>query len=423
MVRIASIGNARYVWGLTWVDSDARKPAQAAKLLLDPAEEWLYIGSETVDGRLTFGYAPHPEDKGKGRLYSYAHSLSQVAEDGIYVAPIGDDHSWYVVVSQGSVVPDTDAIESNDEALAKVLGLREAFDLPVMVAEGFSVGIPVDGTFDVESVEGGAGRVALSKVGGTGQAKKLAVLAILVVLVAGGAWFALRKDEPPELVDQSAEQAAQLRAHYLSSIREELAKIPWDGSWAGSAAQTALVELPEVYAGWELREATCVPSDCTGIYVPGDEGPFSLSMLESRFPEGWVTRGAIAGEVQVTVPLDVGLGLTWEDDMILGGYTHGLHLTDLIGALPARLPGIELDGAVRQDDLRAARSGPVEAQSIFKEQIALGARERLNPRRVNYVAAELAQAGFAPMVLTYTTGIGSSQPIWSLTVARISGAH
>ena len=423
MVRIATIGRTRYVWGLAWVDSDSRKPAQAAKALLDPKEEWVYVGSETVDGRLAFGYAPKPTDEGKGRLYSYAHSLAQVAEDGIYVAPIDDDHCWYVVVSQGSVVPDTDAIEDTDEALAKVLGLREAFDFPVKVAEGFSVGIAVDGTFDVDSVEGATGQVALSKIGGSGQAKKLAVLAALVVLVGGGAWFALHKDEVPVVVDHSAEQAAQLRANYLESIRGELVKIPWDGSWARAAAQAALSELPEVYAGWALREVECVPSGCTGIYVPGNDGPFSLSMLESRFQQGWLTRGAVAGEVQVTVPLDVGMGLTWDDDMILGGYTHGLHLTDLIGALPARLPGIELDGPVRQDDLRAARAAPIEAQTILKEQIALGARERLNPRRVNYVAAEMAQAGFSPMALNYTTGAGSSQPVWSLTVARITGAH
>lgn len=423
MVRIATIGRTRYVWGLTWVDSDAQKPAQAAKILLDPKEEWLYVGSETVDGRMTFGFASPPEEKEKGKLYSYAHSLAQVAEDGIYVAPIGDDHTWYVVVSQSSVVPDTDAIEDNDEALAKVLGLREAFDLPVMVAEGFSVGIPVDGTFDVENVEGASGRVALSKVGGAGQAKKLAVLVALVALVGGGAWFALHEDEPPMVVDRSAEQAAQMRANYLASIREELTQIPWEGGWVQRAAQTALTELPEVYAGWALREVTCLPTNCTGTYEPADEGPFSLSLLESHFPKGWVLRGAVAGEVRVSVPLDVGMGLTWTDDMIISGYVHGLHLTDLIGALPARLPGLELDGAVSLDNLSTARAAPVEAQALYRQEFAIGAREMLNPRRINYVAAELAEAGFAPMKLTYTTGLGSSQAIWSLAVARITGEH
>lgn len=423
MTQIASIGKHKFAWGLLWASVDETSPAKAAKQVLDPAQAWLYTSLPSDDGRLTLGYTDIPDGAGRGKVYSYAAALAQVAGAGIYVAPIGDDQLWYVVLAHGSVVPETDTIERTDEALGKVVGLREAFDLPVRVAEGFAVDIPTDGTFDAQSVLAAQKLKPLVQLGGESKLKTAVVLGLLAAFVGGAGWWMLAPEDQPVFVDNSAHVEREARANYLAAIHGELQGIPQDAGWVSLAARKVLGELPEVYAGWVLHEAVCLPSGCRGTYRPSEEGPFSLAVFEAHFPDGRVERGEIAGEVQVSLPLEVDVGLEWSDDMIEGGHTYGDHLTDVIGALSMRMPGMELDGRVIQENLNARHAAPGAMAQLNKEQFAVGTRERVDPSRVHYTAAALAKAGFAPTALNFNTGLGRAQAVWSVAAVRVSGEH
>lgn len=424
MTQVANIGKQKFAWGLSWASVDEKSPAKAAKKILDPAQAWLYTSVPSDDGRLAIGFTDKLDEIGRGKVYSYAAALAKIAEEGIYVAPIGDDHLWYVVIAHGSVVPETDAIEPADEALGKIMGLREAFGLPVRVAEGFAVSIPTDGEFDSQSVLAAHPIKPLTRMGGASKLKTAVVLALLAGFVGGAGWWMLGPEDEPIFVDNSAQLEREARARYLSAIQGELHAIPRDAGWVSRAARLAQAGLPEVWGGWVLHEVACVPGGCSGSYRPNDDGgPFSLSVFESRFKDGQVVRGDVAGQVTVNVPLDVAMGLQWTDDMIEGGYAHGEHLTDVIGGLSMRMPGMELDGQVIQSDLKALHAGPPAAANLSKEQFVVGARERVDPSRVNYTAAALARSGFAPVALNFNTGLGAAAPVWSITAVRITGDH
>lgn len=422
MVQIESLGKYRFAWGLTWVSVEATAPAKAARQRLDPGSEWLYTGHQSEDGRLAFGYTQRPKDVGKGKLYSYAQALAQVAEPGIYVAPLDGGRIWYTVITQGAVAPDTDAIEPAEAALIQVEGLREAFRLPVLVAHGFEVGIHPDQDFDPGIVLA-ADLTPLSSLGGVGKAKQLLTLGVLAALVGGMGYWMFGPEEPVAFDNSAAVEAEQTRLNYLAGVQSELATIPRDAGWVAAAARKTFAELPEVYAGWNLREVACLATGCRGIYQPVEDAPFSLSALEASFPEGRVVRGDAGAEVAVLVPLDVAVGLDWGDDMIESGFTHGQHITDVIGSLPTRVPGVSMNSNVQREELHVQLSAPAHFAPLVKEQFSVSGQGRMDPSRVNHAAAAFARAGFAPIGISYTTGVGSTQAGWAMALVRVSGEH
>jgi len=419
-VLVAAIDKYQFAWGLTWISSSGVSAKALAKERLDPAKKWVYSAIESPDGGMVLGYAEAPEGRAQ-KLYSYAGALAGVAGDGIYVAPAGDDDLWFAVIVGGSVVIDTDAILPTAEAVARIVGFGRAFAYPVLLAEGFDLPIEHSGTFDPDCVIHSPTLSPMVRTGGGETAGKVAILLVMLSALGGG-WYWHQSSSEFAGDDPAAAEAQAMRDAYFQSIQGELAAVPQHAGWAAAAVELADSTFPLARGGWHLQGVVCSPVRCDARYEKGADGtPSSVSHLAQGLGSAAVSVSEDMREVVASFPLTVPTGLSWDDSMIEAGYVAGAPLADVVGPLPLRISNVSLAAPPMRENLTQMFSAPPEFAPLYRESVRLQSPEQANGRKIRYLAARMAEAGFAPTRAAYTIG-SSSSAAWSIDFGRITGA-
>lgn len=374
-MEVVTYGKRKYVLGLRWVEADStRKPAAQVKAATDGAKS-VYVVQEGKDGRAVVGYGSAAK-LGAGALYSYAVTLASTGKDGIYAMPAGRGMLWYVVVSEGAVVPETDVLLAFEDGLSAIENMRSAFGLPVYY--GGKEPMPECEEFRPEVIAAAAMRQkALVQVGGA-QVGGALVLAGVVLGVIGGGWWLLHKRGPsPE--EQAAEQAAQVRAAYLAAMHAIVDATPQDSGWVQDALAQAQAHFPVAIAGWSRDGFACDVSACVATYSGGDIQQFAP--VAAAFGPRARLGADPTRQMTITLPLQTKLR-PWTDEQILAPAKWSRSLYDVAGVLPLHFDAKLASNPV-STDISTSLAPPPEAQPVFEDVLVL---KRDGP----VVAADLA---------------------------------
>ena len=362
-MEVVTYGKRKYVLGLRWVEADTtRKPAAQVKAALDGAKA-VYAVQEGKDGRAVVGYGAATK-VGSGALYSFAVTLAQSGKDGIYAMPVGRGMLWYVVVSDGAVVPETDVLLAFEDGLSAIENMRSAFGLPVFY--GGKEPMPECEEFRPEVIAAAAMRQKPLVQAGGAQIGGALVLAGVVLGVIGGGWWLLHKRGPsPE--EQAAQKAAQVRAAYLSAMHAIVDATPQDSGWVQDALTQAQAHFPVAIAGWSRDGFACNVSACVATYSGGEIRQFAP--VAAAF--GALARLGTDPTKQMTITLPLKTKTQpWTDAQILAPGKWPRSLYDVAGLLPLHFDA-KLAANPTSTDVSTSQSPPPEAQPLFEDVLVL----------------------------------------------------
>jgi len=287
-MRIITLEGKRYVAGMQWRDMHTLKPR-----LRDFAEVAQELGIKTQKPQGTFilgmsktnavvGIVDDSIDAGrKGKLLSLAGTLAAHLDDGIYVAPLGDNGEfWILAVVDSMVSPLTDQFVGPDmlegqiklvQSLLPDLNVHIEPDVPLTFLDGRE--------WDLSKALDKARPVPVTRLGSTVVNPLLLAGGVLALGLVGGGFFALM-DEPPKTGPSQAEIEAQQRAAYVASIQGyTMNALPLSGEWVHDALQSVDRRYPSERYGWVLEGVDCNPQGCGVIYTTDDEAPRSVESL------------------------------------------------------------------------------------------------------------------------------------------------
>lgn len=424
-MRLGTIGKRQFAFGLQWTELHDRVPAELAREALGTEIKGVYTTVKNKDDLTVVGYAETPEGgpSTKGALYSYAAALTAIGKDGIYVAPVNVDRLWYVVIADGLVVPGTDQVLEVQSALTAVASMRSSFDLPVYVADDAELAIADAQRFNTEQAIAKAKVKPLRRLAQSSQWLGIVLLILVLVGIGFGAWY-LFSDTPQEVVGPSAqEQAAELRAAYLVSVRGAVSTHPATGAWVTSAYRTAVKRLPPVIAGWRLEGVTCTPNGCSGTYVAVIGQPRAIAPVIKRFGKSAVAMLSDNNSMTVKITTPPVKRTQWTDNQILTPLPWPRAASDVAGRLPLYFADIALDGRISVVNLNTKFQAPLDANPLARETIAIKQASALEITQLNSVAAYFAQAGFVATALAASGGTGETPSAWRLEFQRLGGVR
>lgn len=422
---IESVGKRRYAFGLSWTER-SRKPGKpellAQRKALDPAGRSHYyacICASASGFRLGGGIST---TRVRGTVYSYAASIATRQPDGLYVVAIDDERAWFVVLSGGTVVPETDVIDTREAVLARVDGLRQVLGLTaeqIFAGEGLTIQGGSQAFDPMQAVLGLRKPVPLRALSTGVPWMPVAVAAAAVVIAMIGVKLYHRHEAAMAQAALSAKQRQQLIRSYHVAVQGALSSDPQDPQWVQAALQAAMDRLPPFLAGWHLSRVACVPAGCDGVYEHGQGlAPYALTPFQERF--GAVGMHPEGNALRVHLPL--GTSTVPVNDMLLRHppAERGVSMVDFVGESPLHVAGLSQPPVARAINLAMVDGGARVGYPAFMiETVTLQGQVPVVvslPSLLHW----LTPSGFAVTSLKYTTGYGNAGlTAWNVTAVRI----
>lgn len=410
-MRVEKIGRTRYALGLTWIALEQDQTPAEALEWIDHDDEPIHYVVTSSAAQASMGYAIGKLPK----VASYAAELASVAPSGIYVASLADGQWWYCVVSDGVVVPHTDRILSQQDAIEAVEHMRSNFGLELYSFGELRPGLPAH-PFDPEDAVAKASRRWLRRHGFRPVELLAPVLAFGVLAAAawGGYTMFLKKDAP------SATSPEEVRAQYLSALRAAFPQMPAQVTWPTRAFRAVRETFPAYADGWALDRIECDVNACVGTYTPV-KGGFWRSV--ERFHERGLTpeqTDAAAKAVRVSLPVN-GVLIAPTDEELMDFPALGAPLGDLVGIFPLRFAGVQVQDpqqtAIGADGVPA----PPDAKPLKLERLVLASNAVPDEARLRAVSAFWSDQAFRVTRIQASFGYGESPSGWKMELMRVRG--
>lgn len=392
-----TFGKRTYALGLRWVEGDpTRKPPAQVKEALGGGKA-LYCLQESSDGRVAIGFCDATKLPKTAR-YSFADAVAATGKDGIYALPVGRGGMlWYVVVAEGQVVPETDAVVPFEDGCSAIENLRAALSLPVYYSGAEALPMDATESFDPQGIATAARIKPLRTVGGS-QAGGALVLVLVLGGIGVGGWMVLHKGKP-SAAEVAAQQAQAVRDAYLSALHQQVDVLPADAGWVVDAWQASERAFPPAVGGWHRDGFACQPTGCAATYAAASA--WAMAPIDAVFG-----RSALLSADQKT--LVVNLPLTtktqaWTDAQLLAPIRWPRTPADTVGRL-AMQSLVTLEGAPTLTNLTEGQTAPPEAQSVLKDTITVKDASYVGATQLAGLTHFFAADGYAPVTLSVVDG-------------------
>jgi hypothetical protein len=405
-VRVVKLGKRQYAFELVWTPLEERNPSEAARTDI-PLEDEVESGNAPVWTSMSRGSGSGSSgvlgwgsiEPGMPRqVFSYAEALARNCESGIYVAPIDDEHIWYVVISDGMPVPGTDVARPNEQARQVISAMAQQHGLRVLTASGSDVFIPDSSEFDPER------SVARAKIStmrrATGSSKSLVAVAILCCVVIGFCVSVKMLFFPKKNVPDAATIAGQERAAYVAAAQGAMVArtLPADAGWAVTAFDRSKAAFLNGLGGMRLEHVVCDSVACTATYRPqAAEAPPLMEALKERV--GKRLRFDSTGAALLSIELPTVEKVLWDEARITDPVRDQTSAQQVAADTLANF--FAVDVALPELSEIARMPPNLGTAVIFIETLTVTARF---PEVVQLkgLAALYARADFVPVRLEYT---------------------
>lgn len=418
-MRIVQIGKRNFAFGLSWSDNFGDDAKEAIRDAMGEESAALYTvikaGKGAGDDVLGYVKGTH-----KGKLFSYAEAVAAAGHQGIYVADMGDDQVWWLIVKDGQVMAGTDRVLDKRDGLDAIESLRYAYpDLTVFASR---IDVRNASEFAIEALVASAKVKPLKRLGTENPILGVVVLLLVLAGVGYGGWYLFIREEKVE-VDPAAELERK-RKLYVAAAQSAVSSVPREAAWVVSAFDVSRTSFPEQIAGWALEGVTCQPAACTATYaVAKDAQGYAITPVWDAFGK---ERVSLMGDkksltVAQTLPAPEFIAYT-EQEVMQPPKTSG-RIIDTIGRLGMKFGDVRLDGDYKTENLHEANQAPPGTAPLYRETLALRNDEVLSDVRVRGLAAYLSEAQFVATSLNYSTGSGSIAPAWRIEWTRVHGGE
>lgn len=227
---------------------------------------------------------PAQKLKEKGRaFYSAAAIFAQAHPSGvqIYSQEFPGDDVWVVASHDGVVISDTDILLSKTEAEELVAEIKLRHALAVIVKSDFDAIMYLNVRTQLKPV-----RNALQKIP---TPIKFLIVTLLLLMVVDTSISEYKKYKIRKARELEASQFIDAHAEWEKKLNQWALTIKPDGRQGLIDVFFKMGSAPMKIGGWNISEATCLPSltgwDCNARYEAG-VGATNLSFQEN-LPEGW----------------------------------------------------------------------------------------------------------------------------------------
>ena len=287
--EIIEINGLEYVLGLVWCVLNEDTPQELAKTARHfSSHAAVTLGNPAVCA----GYAEKTISPGSLSAAAWLACTLPRDKTCIIVEHLDAERYWFAVVQDGIVYPDTDVLVQGQTMLRQQL--QPFIDKPDRIFFGSACETlsgdqttpqetRLDTLFDSQDRDADTlSHCRLRRVrGGMRSVKRISLLAVVVVSLAGVALFAARKDSPEVLLATEIEARRQMAKTQLRTLRQ--------ASLAGPNAQAfhdlvrrALQRMPFYVQDWQLGHVACEPEGCHWTWL-SETG--ALNTLEKRLQQ------------------------------------------------------------------------------------------------------------------------------------------
>jgi|GEM_PF-3840253 len=432
-MRIITLDGKHYVAEMQWRDIHTLKPR-----LRDFAEvaQELGIKPQKPQGTFILGMSKTNAVVGfvddsinvprKGKLLSLAGTLASHLDDGIYVAPLGNDGEfWVLAVVDSMVSPSTDQMVG-PEILESQIGLIQSLlpNLDIHLEQGVTLSVFDGHDWSLADAISKATPVPVVHLGKTGGSVSPLVLVggILTLGLIGGGLYVMM-DEPVKTGPSQAEIEAQQRAAYVASIQGyTMTVLPLTGEWVHEARMAVDRLYPVERYGWAFEGADCTTQGCTIFYTTDDKAPRSLDSLMASLgkPVETASLGTDGRTFQLAEPVKA-QGYVALDEMAINNLPEQVSIMQawerFIGLAPLRLPGIKTEKKGEIEDYSMLAPPPAGLPGVVKGTLAVSG---LDPQAIPSVMGHLAELPVTPSRLAWSYGLSQTPKAWRIELTYLA---
>lgn len=427
-MKIEKIGRTPFAFGMTWAEVDPQELKTVLEDLDEKAEVVHYLTQgQPKRGPFGLGRKAVSEESSKvvlgsylgpisGRVASYAGTLASVAENGFYVARVNDDLLWYCSIHNGRVITGSDLILPRVSVIQNISGLLSSFSTGLYVdehcmelfrQEGF---MPVE--FDPVRIIAKAKPAWLTRRG-TSKGEMVVAGVIAVSAIVGFSWlYTVLFPAPPVNTGPTPEE---IRAMYLSNVRQMLPSVSADPQWAPRAFGLARTAFPPFRSGWTLQSVSCTPRNgCSGSYAPMSDG---IWFSHEAFGVPSVANRMASRSVDTPTPL-----VEPTDEELLYSFPHyGRPAGEVVGTFGLRFPVDALLGEPQIENIssNAGNEMPEGAVQLVAEKIVVGQPSVPDFFLMRKVTEYFAADGFRPSQFAFSHGYGTANSSWKIEFVRL----